>query len=157
MTPPVKPVCSISRPSRTAVPPTGSTTLPCLRARGLVNTGNMCFANAVLQLLVNFPPFRDLFKNLGDLKRQRGARVPDTGGVVTPLVDATVKFFKEFVVDEESPSTPQQSQPATAGTSRADEAASFNPTDLYDAMEEKSQLRPLLVRSRGYVSTPVTE
>ena len=153
MAPPAKPVYSSSRPSPTAVPPTGSTTLPCLRARGLVNTGNICFANVVLQLLVNSPPFWDLFKNLGDLKR-----LPDTGGVVTPLVDATVKFFKEFVVDE-SPSTQQQSQRATGGTSRTDEEKGNNVDasfDLYDTMKENRKLKPLLVRSCDHVSAPVT-
>jgi hypothetical protein len=54
--------------------PTGSATLPRLRARGLVNTGNMCFANAVLQLLVNSRPFWNLFSEMNDLKGQRGAR-----------------------------------------------------------------------------------
>jgi ubiquitin carboxyl-terminal hydrolase 10 len=78
---------------------------------------------------------------LDDLKGQRGAGVPDSGGGATPLVDATVRFFKEFIVKEESPST--QSQPATGGTSRTD---SFEPTYMYDAMQEKRQLKPLLVR-----------
>jgi ubiquitin carboxyl-terminal hydrolase 10 len=99
--------------------PTGSATLPRLRARGLVNTKNICFANAVLQLLVNFPPFWNLFRELGDLKGQREAAVPDTVGDATPLVDATAIFLKEFIVEEES-SMQQQSQPATGGTSRAD-------------------------------------
>jgi ubiquitin carboxyl-terminal hydrolase 10 len=128
--------------------PTSSATLPRLRARGLVNTTNICFANAILQLLVNLPPFWNLFRELGDLKGQHGARVSETGGGATPLVDATVRFFKEFTV-EESPSTQQQSQPATAGTSRAD---SFEPTYMYDAMKEKRQLKPLLVRSRDHVA-----
>jgi hypothetical protein len=43
--------------------PTASATLPHLRARGLVNTGNICFANAVLQLLVNLPSFWNLFRS----------------------------------------------------------------------------------------------
>ena len=146
-----------------ASPPTDSSILPHLRARGLVNTGNICFANAVLQLLVNSPPFWDLFKDVGELEKQRGASVPEAGGVVTPLVDATVKFFKEFIVEEELPSTQQQSQAATGGTSEADEekgdndVAPLNPTYLYNAMKEKRQLEPLLVRSRGHVSAPVTE
>ncbi|KAF8494143.1 hypothetical protein F5888DRAFT_1926325 [Russula emetica] len=129
--------------------PTGSATLPRLRARGLVNNRHTCFANSVLQLLVNSPPFWNLFRELGDLKGQRGAGVPETGGA-TPLVDAIVRFFKEFIV-EESPSTQQQSQPATGGTSRAEEEKnednvvdSFEPTYMYDAMKEKSQLKPLL-------------
>ena len=137
--------------------PSSSTTLPHLRARGLVNTGNICFANAVLQLLVNSPPFWNLFRELGDLKRQRGLGVPETGGGATPLVDATVRFFKEFIV-EESPSTQQQSQPATGGTSTAGEEKkddsvvdSFEPRYLYDAMKEKRQLKPLLVCSRAHV------
>ncbi|KAI0274587.1 hypothetical protein BGY98DRAFT_920575, partial [Russula aff. rugulosa BPL654] len=68
----------------------------------------------------------------------------------TPLVDATVRFFKEFMV-EEAPSTQQPSQLAASGTSRVDEEKkddnvvdSFEPTYLYDAMREKRQLRPLL-------------
>ncbi|KAF8494149.1 hypothetical protein F5888DRAFT_1719063, partial [Russula emetica] len=131
--------------------PTGSATLPRLRARGLVNNRNICFANAVLQLLGNLPPFCNLFRELGDLKGQRGVGVPETGGGATPLVDATVRFFKEFIVEEESPSTQQQPQPATGGTSRADEEKkddnvvdSFEPTYMYDAMKEKSQLKLLL-------------
>jgi hypothetical protein len=139
--------------------PTSSAMLPRLRVRGLVNTGNICFANAVLHLLVNLPPFRNLFRELGDLKEQRGARLPETGGGATPLVDATVRFFKEFIVQEVSPSTQQQSQPATGGTSRAEEEKkddnvvdSFEPTYMYDAMKEKRQLKPLLVRSRSHVA-----
>jgi ubiquitin carboxyl-terminal hydrolase 10 len=138
--------------------PIGSATLPCLRARGLVNTGNICFANAVLQMLVNSLPFWNLFRELGDLKGQRGAGVPETGGGATPLVDATMRFFKEFIVEEESPSMEQQSQPATGGTSRADEEKKddnavdfFQPMYLYDVMKEKRQLEPLLVCSRAHV------
>ena len=145
-------ICS----SITASRPTSSTTPPRLRARGLVNTRNSCFGNAVLQLLINSPPFWKLYRELVDLKRQRGAEVPEAGGGATPLVDATVRFFKEFIVDEESPSTQRQSQPATGGISRADEDIidSFEPTYLYDALKEKRQLKPLLVRSHTHVTTP---
>ena len=150
-------ICS-STP-RAAAHPTNGTTFPGLRARGLVNTGNICFANAVLQLLVNSPPPRNLYRELSDLKRQRGADVSETGGSPTPLVDATVRFFKEYIVKEVSPSTQQQSKPATAATSRADEEKeddnvvdSFEPTYMYDAMKEKRQLKPLLVCSRAHVA-----
>ena len=121
----------------------------------------MCFANAVLQLLVNSPPSWNLFRDLADLKGQRGAGFPETGGGATPLVDATVRFFREFIVGEESPSTEQQLQLASGKTSRVDEEKkdnklddSFEPTYLYDAMKEKRQLRPLLVRSRAHVAAP---
>ena len=145
--------------------PTGSATHPRLRTRGLVNARNTCFANAVLQLLVNSPPLWNLFKELGDLKGQREAGVPETGGGATPLVEATVRFFREFEVEEELPSVQQQSLPATGGTSRADEEKkcdnvvvdSFEPTYLYDAMKEKNRLKPLLVRSHAHLAPPVTD
>ena len=134
--------------------PIGSATLPRVRVRGLVNSRNISFANAVLQLLVNSPPSWNLFRALGDLKGQRGAGVSETGGGATPLVDAMVELFKEFVVEEELPSTQQRSQPAT-GTSRAEEEKnhnSFEPTYMYDVMKEKVQLKPLLVRFRALVT-----
>ena len=139
--------------------PIGDALLPRLRARGLVNTGNMCFANAVLQLLVNLPPFWNLFKELRDLKGRRGARVPGTGGGAMPLVDTTIRFFEEFMVGEESPAAQQQPQMPTGGTSADEERKddsivnSFEPTYVYDAMKEKRQLKPLLVRSRAHVAT----
>jgi hypothetical protein len=68
-----------------------------------------------------------------------------------------MRFFKEFIVEEESPSMEQQSQPATGGTSRADEEKKddnavdfFQPMYLYDVMKEKRQLKLLLVCSRAH-------
>ena len=100
--------------------PASRSTLPRLQARGLVNTKNICFANAVLQFLVYSSSLWNLFGELGDLKRRRGAGVPEIDGGATPLVDATEKIFKEFIVEEE-PLTQQQSQLGTGGASRADE------------------------------------
>jgi hypothetical protein len=143
---------------RSSIPasrPAGGATLPRLRARGLVNTRNMCFANTVLQLLVKSPPFWNLFRELGDLKGQHRAGVPEAGGGATPLVDATVRFIREFILEEESPSIQQ----ATRGTTRADKGKkgdnvvdSFEPIYLYDAMKEKRRLKSLLVRSRAHAA-----
>ena len=120
-----------------------------------MNTKNICFANAVLQFLVYSSSLWNLFGELGDLKRRRGAGVPEIDGGATPLVDATEKIFKEFIVEEE-PLTQQQSQLGTGGASRADEENfEDRAVDLleymYDAMVEKRQLMPLLVRSRAHV------
>jgi hypothetical protein len=99
------------------------------------------------------------FKELDHQKEQRGARAPKTGGGATPLVDATVRFLKEFLVEEEESSTQQQSLPDTGETSKADEDTkdrnvvdSFKPTYMYDAMKEKRQLKLKLVRSRAHVA-----
>ena len=130
--------------------PTGNATLTHPRARGLVNTGGMCFANAVLQLLVHSPPFWDLFRELDDLKDRRGE------GPETPLTSATARFFDEFVYNEEPPPTQRQTLQAARGkpsegeeeTSENKTVESFDPTYMYDAMKEKKQLKDLLVRTR---------
>jgi len=113
---------------------------------------------------VRSPPSWNLFRELGDLKGQHGAGVPGTGGGATPLMDVTVRFFKESILEEESRSMQvmqQQSQPTASGTTRADEekkdgniVGSFEPTYLYEAMNEKRPLKHLLVRSRAHVTAP---
>ena len=141
-------VLNSTTPSRSA----DSAALPRLRARGLVNTGSMCFANAVLQLLVHAPPFCDLIRELGNLKGQRGAWVLEETGSATPLADATLRFFEEFTFKEEEPPSPPPQQVA-GGKPREDEDAtkgynaSFEPMYMYDALKEKRQLRTFLVRS----------
>jgi hypothetical protein len=118
----------------------------------------MCFANAVLQLLVHSPPFWNLFRELSDMKRQHGAEVPETGGSSTPLVDATVKFSDEFVFKEELSMTQQPQQKAAKGKVTENEEGkkehnvvdSFNPRHMYIAMKEKRRFKDLLVRSLGH-------
>jgi len=117
-----------------------------------VNVGNTSFANAVLQLLVYSPPFRNMFRELDELKRQRGAEDGETGGYATPLVDATVRFLEEFMFKEESHPAREPLQPGEGRTSGEDEekgkeenvVGSFEPTYLYDAMNERCQLKDLL-------------
>ena len=153
--PPLPSAESITLPSTTTpFRLTGNTTLPRLRTRGLVNTGDVCFSNAVLQLLVHSPPFWDVFRVLGDLQGRLGAGGPETA---TPLVDATMKFFEEFMFKEKKPPPTQHPpQRAVREIQREDEEGkkehnavdSFEPTYMYDAMKEKRQLKDLLVRSR---------
>jgi Family of unknown function (DUF6535) len=134
--------------------PTGNATLPHLRARGLANSGDMCFANAVLQILVRSPPFWNLFKGLGSLKGQRGGGISEIDGGVIPLVDATTRFIGEFLVKEkESPPIQQPPRQVAGETRREDEEKkehnaldTFDPTYMYDAMKEKRQLKDFLVR-----------
>ena len=112
----------------------------------------MGFANAILQLLVHPPPFWNLFRVLGDLNGRRRGGGPKTGGSTTPLVDAKVSFFEEFKLNEKE-NLPMKRPPHQAANEkpREDEenkvADSFEPTNMYDAMKQKKQLKHLLVRS----------
>ena len=95
------------------------------------------------------PAFGDLFGELGDLNGEREARGSKTGGGATPLVDASVRFFEEFVLKE-----PQPPRQAAGGKQIEDEEEkrknnvvdSFEPIYMYDTMKEKGQLNILLVR-----------
>jgi hypothetical protein len=94
----------------------------------------MYFTNAVLQLLVHCPPFRNLFSDVGRLTCQTGQRGQredqQTSGGTTPLVDATVRLLDEFAYKKED-----------------DVTEPFTPTYVYDAMKEKRQFKSILVRS----------
>ncbi|SPO35435.1 related to Ubiquitin carboxyl-terminal hydrolase 10 [Pseudozyma flocculosa] len=64
---------------------------PLTHPRGLVNTGNFCFANAILQMLVYCAPFYNLFTLIG-------REVPADFGNATPLMEAVIHFLREFVL-----------------------------------------------------------
>ena len=111
--------------------------------------------NAVLQLLVNSPPFWNLFRGLEDLKGKRRAGSLGISSGKTPLVDAVVRFFEEFMYKEKEPPPIQQPpEQGAGGNARKNEEEnkvvnSFEPTYMYDAMKEKRQLMKFLVRSRA--------
>ncbi|KAI5124370.1 hypothetical protein M0805_008973 [Coniferiporia weirii] len=106
---------------------------PQIVPRGLVNTGNMCFANAVLQTLVYTPPFFRLFTELGVHIPGTGTKSMKWNGKTTPLVDATVDFLKEFKPKTKSTSKDRYEEDEFEGID------SFIPTYVYDAMKEKSR------------------
>ncbi|KAL8719104.1 MAG: hypothetical protein Q9225_003839 [Loekoesia sp. 1 TL-2023] len=62
-----------------------------IEPRGLVNTGNMCYMNAVLQILIFCVPFHNLLEKLG-------RRATHSFKSETPLVDAMIMFLHEFHV-----------------------------------------------------------
>lgn len=95
----------------------------------------MCFANAVLQVLIYCPPFYRLFHDLA--KFLDG----DVSNTKTPLVSATVRFLNEFM---------PKTRPAPEGKGKAvdrthsysdddDLMDSFIPTYVYDALKEKKR------------------
>lgn len=121
--------------------PTGTTPLPKLRPRGIINTGNMCFANSVLQVLAYCPPFHRLFTELGKYISGPVVGSQKDGTKATPLVEATVQFLKEF--------NPKSFETNGKGKEREEDdfydLDSFIPTYIYDVMKEKKRFASMVV------------
>ncbi|KAM5452146.1 putative ubiquitinyl hydrolase 1 [Microsporum audouinii] len=67
-----------------------------LEPRGLVNTGNMCYMNSILQVLIFCVPFYEFLDQIG--RRAAHSFKSDS-----PLVDAMIMFLREFrVIDAAS-------------------------------------------------------
>lgn len=71
-----------------------------LEPRGLVNTGNMCYMNSVLQSLASCVPFYRFIDHIG--RRATHSIQSDF-----PMVDAMIMFLKEFRVIDAAPSEEQ--------------------------------------------------
>jgi ubiquitin carboxyl-terminal hydrolase 10 len=116
----------------------------------LVRDGNRFLP--VLQLLVHCPPFWNLFRSLGRSMDQ--CEAGETGGVATPLVDATVRFLDGFTNKGKSPVAQQFLQQAARGKVRENDERQedcgvdlFTPTSVYYAMKDKRPFINVSIRS----------
>ena len=97
---------------------------PLTHPRGLVNHGNFCFANAILQMLVYCAPFYNLFTLIG-------REVPADFGNSTPLMEAVINFLREFHVLDKAQSASEDWLVPTMPTGASE---AFVPEFVYDAM-----------------------
>ena len=117
----------------------------------------MCFASAVLQLLVYCEPFWRLFGEVGlgspsfvprrDKQREKDGwakSVFEDPDLKVPLVDATIRFLREFGVDQ-----PTREKGRDEERIRDDEAngesEAFIPTYVYDAMKANKRFDTMRV------------
>ncbi|ORY98264.1 hypothetical protein BCR41DRAFT_314559 [Lobosporangium transversale] len=94
-------------------------TSPLIQPRGLVNNGNMCFMNAILQPLLHCPPFYNL---LTQIRKHAVHNFKST----TPLVDSLIIFLNEFHISKKNqpdygpPFVPEYVYDALRGLKRFD-------------------------------------
>ncbi|GAC74183.1 ubiquitin-specific protease [Moesziomyces antarcticus T-34] len=100
---------------------------PVTHPRGLVNKGNFCFANAILQTLVYCAPFYNLFTLVGN-------EVPADFGNATPLMEAVIHFLREFLPADASHALNDGPLPGQDASTAAAASEPFLPEFVYDAM-----------------------
>ncbi|KAJ3273510.1 hypothetical protein HDV01_004430 [Terramyces sp. JEL0728] len=66
---------------------------PSIRPRGLINNGNMCFMNSILQPLVYCPPFYNFISAVSKLPKNLKTK--------TPIIDAIIEFIAEFHISQD--------------------------------------------------------
>ncbi|KAG9040244.1 hypothetical protein FRB95_000173 [Tulasnella sp. JGI-2019a] len=111
---------------------------PLLHPRGLVNTGNMCFANSILQVLLYTPPFWRLFmQGLAPLFDEVGAM--GSGRSHCALLEATLSFIREFRLAEDV-ELPKDPLPGEVGGRNAKYKANGGPTMTIEKMRRESFL-----------------
>ncbi|OAA39045.1 Peptidase C19, ubiquitin carboxyl-terminal hydrolase 2 [Beauveria brongniartii RCEF 3172] len=99
-----------------------------LEPRGLINTGNMCYMNSVLQVLMFCSPFYDFLDQISK-------RAAHSFKSETPLLDAMIMFMHEYRVLKSAP-TNEQLRKSIRGEEIERYGEPFTPEFVYDAIRQ---------------------
>lgn len=106
-----------------------------LEPRGLVNTGNMCYMNSVLQILVSCVPFHQFLEHVG-------RRAVHSFKSDVPLIDSLIMFMREFRVIDAATSE-DQLRMRLKPTELEQYGESFVPEFVYDMIRQLPRFRDM--------------
>ena len=106
-----------------------------LKPRGLINTGNMCYMNSILQVLIFCIPFYDFL----DIVSQRAKHSFKSD---TPLMDAMIMFMKEYSIID-SANSPEKLQKRLKPEDYEQYGDPFVPEYVYNVIRQLPRFRDM--------------
>ncbi|GLA56598.1 hypothetical protein AtubIFM54640_000254 [Aspergillus tubingensis] len=106
-----------------------------LQPRGLVNTGNMCYMNSVLQILVSCVPFYQFLDHIG-------RRASHSFNSDFPMIDALIMFMREFRIIDAA-HTEEQLKLRLKPNELEDYGEAFVPEFVYEVIRQLPRFRDM--------------